>query len=53
MSSGENFELDFSSNDLATHLNKNTKYIHEKYKWIYSYLTQKDIVEGVKLHAEK
>ena len=53
MSSGENFELDFSSNDLATHLNKNTKYIHEKYKWIYYYLTQKDIVEGVKLHAEK
>ncbi len=53
MSSIENFELDFSSNDLATHLNKNTKYIHEKYKWVHYYLTQKNIVERVKLHGEK
>ena len=47
------FDLDFSSNDLGTFLNKNTHYIHEKYKWIYYFLSEEDIIEKVKLHKKK
>ena len=38
MASRDDFDLDFSSNDLNTFLNKNTNYIHKKYQWIYHYL---------------
>ena len=53
MASTDDFDLDFSSNDLGTFLNKNTNYIHEKYKWIYYYLSEDDVIEKVKLNTAK
>ena len=53
MDSRDDFDLDFSSNDLNTFLNKNTNYIHKKYQWIYHYLFENDVIEKVELHIEK
>jgi len=53
MASTDDFDLDFSSNDLGTFLNKNTNYIHEKYKWIYYYLSEDDVIEKVKSNTAK
>ena len=47
------YGLDFSSNDLGTFLNKNTNFIHEKYKWIYYFYFEDDITNQVKSHIEK
>lgn len=41
-------ELDFAANDLSELLNRNTKYVHEKYKWIYYYLTKDNVIDAVK-----
>lgn len=51
--SNENFDLDFSSNDLGTFLNKNTHFLHEKYKWIHYFLSEEDVIEKVKLHKKE
>ena len=48
-----NYGLDFSSNDLGTFLNKNTNFIHEKYKWIYYFYFEDDITNQVKSYIEK
>ena len=47
------YGLDFSSNDLGTFLNKNTNFIHEKYKWIYFFYFEDNIINQVKSHIEK
>ena len=39
----KNINLDFSTNDLNSFLNKNSDYIHQKYQWIYYYLTKDDV----------
>ena len=31
----------------------NTHYIHEKYKWIHYFLSEKDLIEKVKLHKKE
>ena len=48
-----NLNLDFSSNDLGTFLNKNTFFIHEKYKWIYFYLYKEDIIKKIEADYKK
>ena len=53
MDSRDDFDLDFSSNDLGTFLNKNTTYIHEKYKWIYYFLSENDVIEKVNSNTKK
>jgi len=47
------YGLDFSSNDLGTFLNKNTNFIHEKYKWIHYFYSENNIVDQVKSHIEE
>ena len=39
----KNTDLDFSANDLSAFLNKNTEYVHKKYKWLYYFLKKKDV----------
>ena len=45
-------DLDFSSNDLNSFLNKNVEYVHKKYKWLYYFLTEKDVTLPVKEYFE-
>ena len=45
----KNINLDFSTNDLNSFLNKNSDYIHQKYQWIYYYLTKDDVSNFFKI----
>ena len=48
-----NYGLDFSSNDLGTFLNKNTNFIHEKYKWIHNFYFEDGLTNQIISHIEK
>ena len=48
----ENFYIDFATNDLNANLNKNTEFINKKYKWLYYFIKQKNILNEVSVYVE-
>ena len=43
----EDLKLDFGANDLSDFLNKNTTFVHNKYNYLYYFLTKEDVVEDL------
>ena len=43
--SNKQLNLDFSTNDLNSFLNKNIEFIHKKYQWLYFYSTKEDLTK--------
>lgn len=48
----DNFYIDLSTNDLNANLNKNTKFIHKKYNWLYYFIKQKNILNDISAYVE-